>query len=60
MKVRIFQQHTHAGETFPPGSEIDLPEEAVQYLLSVEGARRSEIVQAQAEYDALRQEVAQA
>lgn len=54
MIVHIFQQHTHAGVTFPPGSEVDLPEDAAQYLLSAERERRAEIVQDHAEYDALR------
>ena len=44
MKIRIFQQHTHAGEVFPAGSEIDLPEDAVQYLMSAEMERRAELV----------------
>ena len=44
MKIRIFQQHTHAGEVFPAGSEIDLPEDAVQYLMSAELERRAELV----------------
>ena len=57
MKVRIFQQHTHAGRTFPAGSEIDIPEDAVQYLLSAERERRAEIVQAQAEYEVLQESV---
>lgn len=54
MIVRIFQQHTHAGVTYPAGSEIDLPDDAAQYLLNAEGQRRAEIVKAQAEYDALK------
>ncbi len=45
MKIRIFQQHTHAGEVFPAGSEVDLPEDAVQYLLNAETERRAELVQ---------------
>lgn len=60
MKIRIFQQHTHDGVAYPAGSEIDLPEDAAQYVLHAEGERRAEIVQdiarAQAMIDAVRAE----
>lgn len=40
MKIRVFQQHTHAGVTYPAGSEIELPEDDAQWLLMAEKARR--------------------
>ena len=40
MKVRVFQQHTHAGVSYPAGSEIDLPDDDARWLLDAEKARR--------------------
>jgi hypothetical protein len=56
--IHIFQQHTHAGETFPAGSDIELPDEDADFLLRLEGERRAQIVKAQAEYEALKQAAA--
>ena len=53
MKVRIFQQHTHAGVTYPAGSEIDLPEDVARWLVSVGAELRAEAVAASARADKL-------
>ncbi len=45
MKITVFQQHTHAGITYPAGTEIDLPDEDAQLVIEMEGARRSQILQ---------------
>ena len=47
MKIKVFQQHTHAGVTFPEGSEIDLPEADALWMLGIEQARRAEMVKDQ-------------
>jgi hypothetical protein len=52
LKIRIFQHHTHDGKTFPAGSEVDLPEDAVEYLLNAETERRAELVPGIVEADA--------
>ena len=53
MKVRIFQQHTHAGVTYPAGSEVDLPEDVARWLASVGAELRAEAVAASAKVDKL-------
>ncbi len=44
MKVKIFQQHTHEGVTYPAGSEVDLPEDVARWLIQVGAEQRREIV----------------
>ncbi len=44
MKVRVFDQHTHNGITYPANSVLDLPDDAAQWLLDSEKARREGIV----------------
>jgi thiamine phosphate synthase YjbQ (UPF0047 family) len=46
MKIRIFQQHTHAGVTYPAGSEPDLPEDVARWLLTQGAELRAEAVAA--------------
>ena len=43
-RIRIFQQHTQAGVTYPAGSEIELPDADADLVLAAEGARRAELV----------------
>ena len=45
-KVTVFQEHTHEGVTFPAGSEIELPDDAADYLLNAEGDRRAREIKA--------------
>ena len=47
-RIRIFQQHTQAGVTYPAGSEIELPDADADFVLAAEGARRAELIQEQA------------
>ena len=51
MKVRIFQQHTHAGVTYPAGSEIDLPEDVAKWLIAAGAELRTEAVAVAAKAD---------
>ena len=48
MKIKIFQNHEHEGvlTVADPenGTEIELPDDAAEYVLAAEGARRAEIV----------------
>ncbi len=53
MKVKIFTQHTHAGITYPAGSEIDLPEADALWLISAEHARRIEMLADASRFDRL-------
>ncbi len=46
MKIRIYRQHTHAGQTFPAFSVIDLPDEDAKRVIDMEGAMREETVKA--------------
>lgn len=50
-KVRIFRDHTHAGEHFPAGSEIELPDDAADYLLGAEEQYRAQLVENNAKYN---------
>ena len=43
-KIRIFQQHTHAGVTYPAGSEIELPDDVADLVLGFEHGRRAELI----------------
>jgi len=45
-KVTVLQEHTHEGVTFPAGSEIELPDDAADYLLNAEGDRRAREIKA--------------
>ena len=52
-RIRIFQQHTQAGVTYPAGSEIELPDADADFVLAAEGARRAELIQEQAKIEAV-------
>lgn len=41
MIIKLAQQHTHEGVTYPAGSEVDLPEDVARWLITV-GAQRRE------------------
>jgi len=47
MRIKLAQQHTHEGVTYPAGSEVDLPEDVARWLIEV-GAelREKEVIEA--------------
>jgi len=49
-KVRLFRNHTHADEEFPAGAEIELPDDAADYLLGAEEAYRAKLVENDQKY----------
>ncbi len=51
MKVRIFQQHTHEGVTYPAGSEVDVPEDVARWLIAAGAELRAGAVAAAAKAD---------
>ncbi len=53
MKVTVFRNHFHAGIFFPAGSEVDLPDDAAQYLIDIEQARRAGILQVTQQFRAI-------
>lgn len=52
-RIRIFQQHTQAGKTYPAGSEIDLPDADADFVLAAEGVRRAELIKEQARVESI-------
>ncbi len=44
MKIKVFQQHTHEGVTYPAGSEVDLPEDVARWLMGIGAELRAEAV----------------
>lgn len=56
-RIRIFQQHTQAGKTYPAGSEIELPDADADFVLAAEGARRAELIKKQARVEAFVAEI---
>ena len=51
MKITLAQQHTHAGITYPAGSEVDLPEEVARWLIEVGAELREKEVADAARFD---------
>ena len=45
-KVRVHQNHTHAAEEHPAGSEVELPVYAADQLMAMEGERRATEIKA--------------
>ena len=52
-KVRLFRNHTHAGEEFPAGAEIELPDDAADYLLGAEEQYRAKLIENDEKYRAV-------
>lgn len=49
-KVRLFRNHTHAGVEFPAGSEVELPDDAADYLLGAEEQYRAKLIETNQKY----------
>ncbi|TCS70766.1 hypothetical protein EDC61_11493 [Sulfuritortus calidifontis] len=39
MNIELTQPHTHAGEIYPPGATLDLPDDAARWLIDKGVAR---------------------
>ena len=45
MRIKLAQQHTHEGVTYPAGSEVDLPEDVARWLITVGAEQRQKEVE---------------
>ena len=45
MIIKLAQQHTHEGVTYPAGSEVDLPEDVARWLITVGAEQRQKEVE---------------
>ena len=51
--VRLFRNHTHAGVEFLAGAEIELPDDAADYLLGAEEQYRAQLIENDEKYRAV-------
>lgn len=39
MTIELLQPHTHAGQAYPPGATLDLPDDTARWLIEIGVAR---------------------
>lgn len=44
MKITVPRDHTHAGVFYPAGSQVDLSESEIAWLMQAEGATRERLI----------------